>query len=84
MRRKFNSIKPAFEFPSYTSLYFAATPGLYPEYVSMNANIIFDLGGVLLNLDWFTIARYIGLLKLFYYLVRVRSAPRDLFFQRSQ
>jgi len=64
----------------YTPLYIAASLGLYPERLS-SSHIIFDLGGVLLNLSSWSMARHVGLFKMLCCMLRLRHKPRDLFFK---
>lgn len=64
----------------YTPLFIAASLGLYPA-GWQGANIIFDLGGVLVNLSSFAMAKQVGLLKMLYCTLAMRYNPRDLFFK---
>ncbi len=64
----------------YNSLYIAASLGLYPERLS-HSHIIFDLGGVLLNLSSLALARHVGIVKMLCCMLRLRHKPRDLFFK---
>jgi len=61
-------------------LYIAAALGLCSDQMP-KTNVIFDLGGVLLDLSSFSLVRHIGFIKLLFYYCRMRYAPRDLFFE---
>jgi len=65
----------------YTPLFIASALGLYSANNWHAANIIFDLGGVLVNVSSFAMYRCIGLFKLFSCAFGMRKNPRSLFFK---
>jgi len=58
-------------------LFLANFLGIYPAYKS-SINIIFDLGGVLLNIDSFALYRQMGIFKLLLYIFMTGKNPRTL------
>jgi len=61
----------------HSPLFIANVLGIYPAYKS-GINIIFDLGGVLLNIDSFALYRQMGFFKLLLYLITTGKNPRAL------